>query len=48
MLGSSMQTRPQPYLTETKGTVEDWATESLLVARQDYKLPKNGKLLKAD
>jgi len=29
-----------------KGTVEDWATESLLAARQAYQVPETGKRLK--
>jgi hypothetical protein len=29
-----------------KGTVEEWATESLLVARQAYQVPETGKRLK--
>ena len=30
-----------------KGTVEDWATESLLAARQAYQVPETGKRLKS-
>jgi nuclease S1 len=30
----------------TKGTVEDWATESLLAARQAYQVPETGQRLK--
>ena len=29
-----------------KGTVEDWATESLLAARQAYQVPETGMRLK--
>jgi len=29
-----------------KGTVEDWATESLLAARRAYQVPETGKRLK--
>jgi nuclease S1 len=29
-----------------KGTVEDWATESLLAARQAYQVPETGQRLK--
>jgi hypothetical protein len=29
-----------------KGTVEDWATESLLAARQTYQVPETEKRLK--
>ncbi len=29
-----------------KGTVEEWATESLLAARQAYRVPETGKRLK--
>ncbi len=29
-----------------KGTVEEWATESLLAARQAYQVPETGKRLK--
>jgi hypothetical protein len=30
-----------------KGTVEDWAPESLLAARQAYQVPENGVRLKS-
>ena len=30
-----------------KGTIEDWATESLLAARQAYQVPETGKRLKS-
>ena len=30
-----------------KGTVEDWATESLLAARQAYQVPETGMRLKS-
>jgi hypothetical protein len=30
-----------------KGAVEDWATESLLAARQAYQVPETGKRLKS-
>ena len=30
-----------------KGTIEDWATESLLAARQAYVVPATGKRLKS-
>jgi S1/P1 Nuclease len=32
--------------TAIRGTVEDWATESLLAARQAYRVPETGKRLK--
>ena len=31
-----------------RGTVEDWATESLLAARAAYQLPKTGPRIKPD
>ena len=30
-----------------KGAVEDWATESLLAARQAYQVPETGKRIKS-
>ncbi len=30
-----------------RGTVEDWATESLLAARQAYQVPETGERLKS-
>jgi hypothetical protein len=30
-----------------KGTVEDWATESLLLAKAAYQVPETGKRLKS-
>ena len=30
-----------------KGTVEDWATESILAARQAYQVPETGMRLKS-
>ena len=30
-----------------KGTVEEWATESLLAAQKAYQVPETGKRLKA-
>jgi hypothetical protein len=32
--------------TTAEGTVEDWATESLLAARQAYQVPETGMRLK--
>jgi len=37
---------PEARATAMKGTVEDWATESLLAARQAYQVPETGKRLK--
>ncbi len=37
---------PNKRATATKGTVEDWATESLLLARAAYIVPETGKRLK--
>ena len=34
---------PEARDVATKGTVEDWATESLLAARQSYQVPETGK-----
>jgi hypothetical protein len=31
-----------------KGTVEEWATESLIAARQAYEVPETGKRIRAD
>ena len=37
---------PEARQAAMKGTVEDWATESLLAARQAYQVPETGKRLK--
>ncbi len=37
---------PEAKTTAMKGTVEDWATESLLAARQAYQVPETAKRLK--
>jgi hypothetical protein len=37
---------PEARQEAMKGTVEDWATESLLAARQAYLVPETGKRLK--
>ena len=37
---------PEARDVAMKGTVEDWATESLLAARQAYQLPETGQRLK--
>jgi nuclease S1 len=37
---------PQSPDTSAEGTVEDWATESLLAARQAYQVPETGERLK--
>jgi hypothetical protein len=37
---------PEARAAAMKGTVEDWATESLLAARQAYQVPETGKRLK--
>ena len=37
---------PEARLSAAKGTIEDWATESLLAARQAYQVPETGKRLK--
>ena len=38
---------PEARDAAMKGTVEDWATESLLAARQAYQVPETGKRLKS-
>jgi S1/P1 Nuclease len=38
---------PEARQEAMKGTVEDWATESLLAARQAYVVPETGKRLKS-
>jgi hypothetical protein len=38
---------PEARQEATKGTVEDWATESLLAARQAYQVPETGTRLKS-
>ena len=38
---------PNKRAEAMKGTVEDWATESLLLARAAYQVPETGKRLKA-
>ena len=38
---------PEPRQEAMKGTVEDWATESLLAARQAYQVPGTGKRIKS-
>jgi hypothetical protein len=37
---------PEARAAAMKCTVEDWATESLLAARQAYQVPETGKRLK--
>jgi len=37
---------PENRQTAMRGTVENWATESLLAARQAYQVPETGKRLK--
>jgi nuclease S1 len=37
---------PEARAAAMKGTIEDWATESLLAARQAYQVPETGKRLK--
>ena len=37
---------PEARDAATKGTVEDWATESLLAARHAYQVPETGGRLK--
>jgi len=37
---------PEARAVAMRGTVEDWATESLLAARQAYQVPETGKRLK--
>jgi hypothetical protein len=36
---------PEARVAAMKGTIEDWATESLLAARQAYQVPETGKRL---
>ena len=38
---------PEPRHEAMKGRVEDWATESLLAARQAYQVPEAGKRMKS-
>ena len=38
---------PENRQVAMKGTVEDWATESLLAARHAYQVPETGKRLKS-
>ncbi len=38
---------PEARQDAMKGSVEDWATESLLAARHAYEVPETGKRLKA-
>jgi hypothetical protein len=38
---------PENRDVATKGTVEDWATESLLAAREAYQDPRTGKRIKS-
>ncbi len=38
---------PDARAAAMKGTIEDWATESLLAARQAYRVPETGKRLKS-
>jgi nuclease S1 len=38
---------PEAHAAAMKGTIEDWATESLLAARQAYQVPETGKRLKS-
>jgi nuclease S1 len=37
---------PDARSAASKGTVEDWATESLLAARRAYQVPETGQRLK--
>jgi hypothetical protein len=37
---------PEARAMAMRGTAEDWATESLLAARQAYQVPKPGRRLK--
>jgi hypothetical protein len=37
---------PEARQEAMKGTVEDWASESLLAARQAYQAPETGKRMK--
>ena len=39
---------PEARAVAMKGSVEDWATESLLAARQAYQVPETGKRLKPE
>jgi nuclease S1 len=38
---------PEARAAAMKGTIEDWATESLLASRQAYQVPETGKRLKS-
>jgi nuclease S1 len=38
---------PEARAAAMKGTIEDWATESLLAARQGYQVPETGNRLKS-
>jgi hypothetical protein len=38
---------PEARAMAMKGTIEDWATESLLASRQAYQVPETGKRLKS-
>jgi hypothetical protein len=37
---------PENRAAAMKGTVEDWATESLMAAKEAYKVPETGNRLK--
>src|SRR3954451_2420292 len=38
---------PEARQAAMRGTVEDWATESLLAAREAYRVPETGERLKS-
>ena len=38
---------PEARQRRMRGTVEDWATESLLAAREAYRVPETGQRLKS-
>jgi hypothetical protein len=38
---------PEARAAAMKGTIEDWATESLLAARQAYQVPETDKRMKS-
>jgi S1/P1 Nuclease len=38
---------PEARREAMKGTVEDWATESVLAAKQAYQVPETGKRMKS-
>jgi S1/P1 Nuclease len=43
----AVQDSPEARDDAAKGTVEDWATESLLAKRQAYQVPETGMRLKS-